>query len=429
MNAFRWFAILILCCSLALTGCQGNSTSSRRDRVTHLTLWHGINPPPNRDVFDELVARFNQTHEEIQVESLYIGQSDQQLPKILTAVIGNAAPDLLWFPPTLTGQLKELGAIQPLDGWWENSPLTEELDPAMLATMELEDKIWSVPMATNNVGLFYRPSLLAEAGVTEVPKTWEELQQAARQLTRDTDGDGKRDRYGMILSLGKSEWVVFTWLPFFYSAGGEALGGEQPNLESEGAIAALQLWYDLVQEGSAILSGPERGYEQDDFISGRAAMQLTGPWTLGFLSQTAIKDDYKVMPIPQDKQPATVLGGENLFVMKTTRHRQQAALEFLEYVLGEEFQTQWSLGTGYLPVNLKAQQSQTYQAYLAQNPALDVFLEQMEWARSRPLIPGYSRLSDSLGRAIEAALLGTPPQEALARSQNRLELMLNSRAH
>ncbi len=72
--------------------------------VVHLTLWHGVNPPSNRDVLQELVDRFNREHPDIQVESLYVGQEDQQTPKILASVVGNAPPDMLWFNPTITGQ-------------------------------------------------------------------------------------------------------------------------------------------------------------------------------------------------------------------------------------------------------------------------------------------------------------------------------------
>ena len=114
------------------------------------------------------------------------------------------------------------------------------------------------------------------------------------------------------------------------------------------------------------------------------------------------------MPIPTLKRPAAVVGGENLFLMKTSPEREKAALEFLEYVLGEEFQTAWALGTGYLPISLKSRQSQTYQSFVEKNPVLRVFLEQMNSARSRPIISGYSRLSENLGRAIEATLLGQP---------------------
>ena len=113
-------------------------------------------------------------------------------------------------------------------------------------------------------------------------------------------------------------------------------------------------------------------------------------------------------------------------MFKTTPERQQASLRFLEYVLSEEFQTNWALETGYLPVNLKSQQSEAYQKFVAENPVINVFLQQMQWAKSRPIIPNYTRLSENLGRAIEASLLGKQtPKEALERSQKRLELVFN----
>lgn len=421
----RWqqlgLAILLASLLLLVGGCQPSTTSP--PGVTQLTLWHGINPPPNRDVFQELVDRFNETHASIQVEALYVGQPDQQLPKILTAVVGDAPPDILWYNPVLTGKLVDLGAIRPIDDFLENSPVKSEIDPALFDSMQLFDRTWSVPMGTNNAGIFYRRDLFREAGIDKIPETWEELRQVASQLTQDTDGDGDRDRYGILLPLGKGEWTVFCWLPFMYSAGGSLLSDSQPNLVNEGAIEALQLWSQLLADGSAINSQPERGYEQSDFIKGRVAMQITGPWTLGYLPETGV--DFGVFPFPSKNQPAAVVGGENLFVMQTNPEREQAAWKFLEYTVGKEFQQQWALQTGYLPANLQARRSEAYQEFIAQQPSLQVFLDQMQWAYARPIIPEYARLSRNLGRAIESVLLGTSPQAALEQAQSRLERTWN----
>ncbi|MGK7874880.1 MAG: ABC transporter substrate-binding protein [Xenococcaceae cyanobacterium] len=421
-NINRWqplvCVIFLSVCLLLSSGCQPNTQG-----VTKVTLWHGINPPENRDIFNELVDKFNQTHDDVQVEALYIGQPDEQLPKIIASVVGDQPPDLLWFVAQLTGQLVELDAIRPLEDWLDQSPLKSEIDPAMFESMELNGHIWSVPFATNNAAMFYRPSLFEKAGITKLPETWDELRDVAKQLTQDLDGDGRTDQYGLLLSLGTGEWTVFAWLPFIFSAGGELLQGNQPNLVNPGTVKALQFGADLVNDGVAMLSAPERGYELDNFLSGKAAMQVTGPWTLAQLRQTDV--DYDVLAIPALEKRAAVVGGENLFVFKTTPEKERASLEFLEYVLSEEFQTAWALKTGYLPINLKAQQSKEYQDFVQENPVLEVFLQQMEWARSRPIISGYTRLSENLGRAIEASLLGEKsPQEALEESQQRLEQVI-----
>jgi multiple sugar transport system substrate-binding protein len=456
--------------SVVLFGCQTSQASD----VIRLTLWQGVNPPPNRDVLQKLVDRFNQQHSKIQVESLYVGQGDQQMPKILAAVVGNAAPDMLWYAPMITGQLVELDALRSLDDFLAQSPLKAELDPTLFATMQYESKTWSVPFGTNNVGIYYRPSLFEKAGIKELPKTWAEFRDVAKRLTQDTNGDGRPDQYGMLLPLGKGEWSVFTWLAFMFSGGGDfaatpklpagtivygnkiisgmvvpqdsaqtnlpehsasgyagtdilqisypEASASNLNVVNSGAIAALQFWRDLIQDGSAILSQPERGYELDGFLAGKVAMQLSGPWTLGQLQAT--KTDFSVMPIPSGKKPATASGGENLFIFKSTPERERAAFEFAEYVMSEEFQTEWAIGTGYLPTNLKSRESEDYKAFKAKEPAVDVFLGQAKVGKPRPIFPGYNRISDNLGRAIEATLMGkSTPEEALRESQQRLDLI------
>lgn len=425
----RWLVkirllILLLVGILVLGGCQVVSSGSDSASVTKITLWQGVNPPQNRDVLQVLVDRFNRENPDIRVESLYVGQAEQQLPKILAAVVGNAPPDLLWFNATITGQLVELDAIRPLDDMLAVSPVKDEIDQALFESMEYQGHTWSVPFGTNNVGVFYRPSLFKAAGITQLPQTWDQLREVARKLTVDKNGDKRIDQHGMLLPLGKGEFAVFLWLPFMWSGGGElALGDKQPAaMENRGAIASLEFWHNLIEDGSATLSLPERGFEIDSFLAGKVAMQLTGPWTLGQLKATGV--DFGVFPIPVDVRHATAIGGENLFVMKTTPEQEKAASKFAQYVVSQQFQTEWAIGTGYLPVNLKARQSEKYQEFVAQQPAVKVFLEQAEYGRSRPIFPGYNRLSESLGRALEAVLLGkSSPAQALKNAQQRLDLI------
>jgi multiple sugar transport system substrate-binding protein len=425
---------VLFCClimtltGMTLTGCA--SPPRNTPTPIHLTLWQGVNPPSNRAVLQKLVEQFNRSQTEIEVESLYIGQPDQQLPKILAAVAGNAVPDMLWYNPTITGQLVDLDTIRPLDDLWANSAIKPEIEPALLETMTYEQRIWSLPFDTNNVGVFYRPSLFKAAGITTLPQTWDDLRQVARQLTRDLNGDGQIDQHGIFLALGQGDFAVFTWLPFLWSGGGSLVTPPTnqtlaaTDLATPGAEAALQLWSDLVTDGTAILSAPERGYELDNFLAGKVAMQVTGPWTLGQLKQSGV--DFGVFPIPRRTggQTATALGGENLFIFKTQPERERAAFKFGEFVASAGFQTEWAQQTGYLPVNQRVRQSPAYRQFVADQPALSVFLEQMAVARSRPLFTGYARVTENLGRALEAVLLQKQtPSQALAEAQARLDLV------
>ena len=416
---FSIVVILYLLVFLILFGCQNLGTKNNNNQVTHVTLWQGINPPVNRDVFNKLVKKFNQNNPGIQIESIFVGEP--QIPKILTAVVGNAPPDIFLFDPQMTGKFVELGAIKSLNNWVENLPMKSEIYSNLWDELRLNDKIWSVPLYTSNIGIFYRPKLFSAAGIKETPETWEEFRQVAKKLTIDRNGDGQPEQYGIVLPLGKQEWTVFCWLPFLWSAGGEIMNNDNPNFDSPEAIAALQFWQDLLKSGYAKLSAPERGYDESDFISGRVAMQITGPWT----NITKSDVDYDIFPIPASVRHATSTGTGSLYVMKTTPVREKAALKFLEYILSEEFQAEWSIKTGFIPTNQKVSNSKLYQEYVSKKPGLQVFLEQMTVARARPNMAGYSRLSDSLGRAIEAVLLGESPQKALQMAQEQLRLIWN----
>jgi multiple sugar transport system substrate-binding protein len=59
-----------------------------------------------------------------------------------------------------------------------------------------------------------------------------------------------------------------------------------------------------------------------------------------------------------------------------------------------------------------------------------VFLAQAKYGHSRPISPGYSRVSEAVGQAIESVLLGKrSPEAALLQSQQRLERALGNGSH
>ena len=170
----------MLICLTLLTGCS--NVQPVEESVTKITFWHGINPPENRDIFQKLVDKFNRDNSDIEVEALYVGQPDAQLPKILAATVSDQPPDILWFVAQIAGKLNQLGALLPLEDWLNNSEIKAEIDPVMFASMKLKGHILSVPFATNNAAVFYRPSLFKKAGITDLPQTWVELEQTAKKI-------------------------------------------------------------------------------------------------------------------------------------------------------------------------------------------------------------------------------------------------------
>jgi multiple sugar transport system substrate-binding protein len=97
----------------------------------------------------------------------------------------------------------------------------------------------------------------------------------------------------------------------------------------------------------------------------------------------------------------------------------------MRFVMSPEFQVDWAMQSGYLPVSRSAAASPAWQAFLGENPFLRVYQDQMAAGRTRPSIPQYPALSATLGKYLEAALYEKyPSREALDRAAAEVDRLL-----
>lgn len=405
--------------------------------VIELEFWHGIEAPENQKVLEELVKKFEETHPNIKIKIVNYGAQDKAVPKIMSAVQAGTPPDLVWLNPAQTGFFAEAGVLAPVEDFIKNDPSFNK-DDVYEGLWELgtyKGKIYTAPFDTNNLAIYYNKELFKEAGLDPEAYmgkalTWEEFRELAKKLTKDKDGDGKIDQYGFMVPFGRLEWTVWTWEVFLWSAGGELLTEDQskPIFASEAGIKALQYWVDLVYKDKvAKLSEANAGYKLDDFFAGRVAMMINGPWNFPVLKSEGWLEKTGVMLMPYDKRIATNIGGENLFIFKTTPEREKAAWEFAKFVMSPEFQVPWALKTGYLPVCKSALENPEYKKFLEENVFIKIYVENLQYGKARPPVPQYPEMSAAIGQAIEAALLQKKdPETALKEAQAKIEELFKS---
>src|SRR3712207_1609472 len=164
-----------------------------------------------------------------------------------------------------------------------------------------EGEVYGLAPTVNTLGLFYNTDLLAAAGVTP-PKTWEELKAAATALTSG-------DQYGMAFSAIATYEGSWQFLPFMWTNGGDETALDTPQVSE-----ALQLWVDLVDSGAASESVIQwsQGDVKDQFVAGKAAMMINGPWQIPSLNENPdVTWDVVQVPVNQEGQtPVAALGGE-----------------------------------------------------------------------------------------------------------------------
>lgn len=412
-------AILLICLlPFVFTGC--GSTTGSRDNVT-VTFWHGMESGINNRILEAKIADFNAKHPDIFIDGQVYGAADQLGPKLDAAVAGKTPPDLLWWSAAFFPKYAEAGALRSIDEFIEQDAAFKRDDvyDYLWELGTFEGKLYITPFSANNLGIYYNKKMLAEAGLTEAPQNWDEFKATARKLTRN-------GVYGFQIPIGTSEWTVWTWQCFLWQAGGEILSPDKKSaaFNSAAGVAALDFWKSLFDEKLANFSETDAGYKTDSFLASRIAMTINGPWNYAGLKDQ--KDvDLGVWPLPKQQRAATNIGGESLFLFKSNPKRERAAWEFMKFVMSADFQVDWAMNTGYLPVSKSAAASERYQAFLQANPFIKAYNDQMPAGRTRPSIPQYPALSQTLGKYLEAALYGKlSSKEALDRAAEEVTLLL-----
>jgi multiple sugar transport system substrate-binding protein len=423
LSGLRAWAVkrIFICLALFCSACASPSTNGNRVIVT---FWHGMESGVNNRILESKIAAFNARHPDIFVDAQVYGAADQLGPKLDAAVAGRTPPDLLWWSPAFFPKYADAGALRNLDDLMarDASFKRDDVYEYLWELGSFEGKIYLTPFSANNLGLYVNRGMLREVGITAPPQTWQEFQETARKLTRN-------GVFGFQIPIGTSEWTVWTWQCFLWQAGGELLSPDkkQAAFNSSAGMAALDFWKSLLDERLANFSETDAGYKTDNFLAGRIAMTINGPWNYaGLKDQNDVQLD--IWPLPKKERAATNIGGESLFLFKTDAARERAAWEFMKFVMSPDFQVDWAMNTGYLPVSKSAAASEAYQAFLRDNPFIRAYNDQMPVGRTRPSIPQYPALSQVLGKYLEAALYGKlSSKEALERAAAEANQLLNHR--
>jgi multiple sugar transport system substrate-binding protein len=242
------------------------------------------------------------------------------------------------------------------------------------------------------------------------PRTWDELYEAAKVLTKPED-----NVYGLAFSAVATEEGTFQFLPWL-----QMTGGNYDNVDTEGAARALSLWKKILDEGLASPDTLIRGQwdSTGTFNAGTAAMSISGPWELPRMSSEA-KFDFRaaLLPVPQEgADRASALGEGDNVILASTDNPDEAFL-FLEF-LYENMDRVWN-DFGYLPASKVEVKDPKYPEIYA------VFEESMKYARNRGPHPQWPRISKAIQTAIQSTLTGqATPEDALAAAQTSIDKIL-----
>jgi ABC-type glycerol-3-phosphate transport system substrate-binding protein len=139
------------------------------------------------------------------------------------------------------------GYLESLDDWMANHADpdyfgTDDYLPVSMEGSSYEGQIYALPLYTFGPALVYNKALFEEYDV-KVPKTMEELEEAAEKLTLDLDGDGKTDVYGITMRARRGEEPTIDVTGMSWAYGGSWFEGNASTAEEIRARSICFSWW------------------------------------------------------------------------------------------------------------------------------------------------------------------------------------------
>lgn len=293
----------------------------------------------------------------------------------------------------------------------------DDFNPAVLAPKTYDGKIWGIPQVIDMQLLYYRKSLLADAGVRP-PETLDELVDAAKKLTsKKTKG----------LFLGNDGGAGVLGGTPLYAAGLELVTADgEVGFDDPAAARALGKIHRLYADKSLLLGAPADWSDPSAFVQGLTAMQWSGLWALPGVRKE-LGDDFGVLPFPKDGaegRPAVPVGAYAAAVSTRSKH-QKAGKDFLKWLWidSTDRQEDFALSYGF---HIPARMSQAKKAEkLRKGAAADAVRYTTDHGHAEPLLwtpAARSAYQDALSRIIKG---GASPESELKKVVRKVSAELD----
>lgn len=388
----KWIITLSFCIAVTLAACgQKNvekegtvqNQTAAAEGVTELTFWHSLSDYYG-EVLTRQINRFNETigkEKNIHVTDVYQGWPGTEA---LTAGMASESVDNL--PDVMMLYTPYLNLVRDYDrlAWVEDyitredaTVKKEDLIANAAKSFVMDGRMIGVPYNLSAILLYYNKDYLEAAGYQAPPKTIAEMAQMLPVIVEKTDAE-----YGLNVHVESYEfesWIV--------SQGAD--GAEYGNNSNgrDGHLTELVCQTEMknfLDEWKKVIDSKSykyvKGSYNEEFANGLNAMMIRScshiP-TVDRLVDGAFEWGVSQIPVVNagDSGGAIPSGGGLFMFDRDDDVRLEAAWEFVQYMISAEAQTMWMETTGYVPVNIHAQELDAYKQYVEAEPRLSTAVE------------------------------------------------------
>lgn len=283
---------------------------------------------------------------------------DDVAAKVTTAMAaGSASYDVIEFDNSWVTKFTANNWVVPLDSYMTNDMKTG-INPGLLQTFSVNGKTYGIPWNNDTRFFMYNKTKLTEAGISQPPKTWDQMVQDSKVL--QSKGLVK---YGIIDGYAQAQALTNEVTSVVYSYGGDFLNNGKPTVTSDTAVTNafnfLQkaINVDKIMDPASLTSDQENA--GNVFCQG-ATEFFPQAWA-GLYDQSNTPSSSKVVgqiavapyPLSGDGTTQTVLSLPEAMSIPTSSKNKDLAWKYIQYMSSSSFDKTKAMTIGALPIYTK----------------------------------------------------------------------------
>ncbi|CAM3598029.1 ABC transporter substrate-binding protein [Marinicrinis lubricantis] len=394
------FLVLCLALIVGLTACGGNNTnenagnnsgaSGQEDVTITMGFW---GTAQDLQVYQQAADAISETYPHITLNIKQYPSSEQFWNILPGEIAAGVAPDFIKISNEGAFEYINKGLFTALDEYIEPAGIDMSVYPeSSMNIWQVDGKQYGIPNSDMPAMFFINEDMWQEAGLGDYPTTWDEVEAAAKTLTKD-------GVYGLITNID-----AFHITNYAKSYGGGWGNGETIN--SPENVQALEQIMDMYKEGIAVT--PKTlgyGWDGEVFANEQGAMSTGGYWYKGYLADANPDLNYVAIPVPQGTTAGSTMSSDAYVVLKDAKNK-TAALQAAYYMTNEEVQTKF-MELGFNPA-LKTLSPK----YFEQNPEFKAIEPSLETSSDFGYPVDTKKFTDELVKQVEAVILGGSDKSA-----------------
>lgn len=414
----RYTFLFLIFVTLGLAGCvtpaqpsaaAPSSAVAANDEPNGSISFLIFGDPAEKAAYDELVSAYQKLHSDVNVELIHVPSQGDYRRRLAADFAAGAPADITLINYRRYAQFAAKGTLEPLGPYLAQSKLIKEDDfySEAMAPYYWEGTLMCIPQNLSSLAVYYNKKLFDEAGL-DYPSddwNWDEFLADAKALTKDNDGDGETDVYG----LG-TDAVIFRAAPFIWMNGGDLVDDPaNPHalaLDTPEAKEALEWFIDLQVVHQVVPDFVKEQAENSEsrFISGRLGMFLNS--RRGVPTYRQIEDfDWDVAPLPQGKSKSGILHAD-AFCLSAASQNKSAAWSFIEFANSVEGQTILAKSGRTVPSLKSVAESPAFLDPNAKPANSRVFLDTIPYIRAVPIMETWVDIETVTSEELENAFHG-----------------------